>query len=167
MIAAFTEGDHADDHGDVPEHRSGVGEEEFAVAVEDTEAPGGGDEKSGTGKKDADKKNGEFAFLAVKAGSDGIDEPGSGENPKHNEDRGAESDKSRNGAGSFAGFFFVLAREKVGIDGDEGGRKDAFAEKVLQEIRDAEGGFENVGSVGVPEIVGKNTITDEPGETAE
>ena len=39
IVAA--EGDHGGDHGDIPNHRRGVGEEEFPVAFEDAQRPGG------------------------------------------------------------------------------------------------------------------------------
>ena len=167
LRAARPEGDHAGDHGDVPEHGRGVGDEKFAMAVEDAEAPGGSDEQACAGKEDADEEDGELALLAVEAGGDGVDEPGGGENTEENEERSADGEESRNGTGGFAGFFFVFAGEQVGVNGNEGGGEDAFAEKVLQEVGDAEGGFEDVGRIGVAEIVSEHAIADESGKAAE
>jgi len=144
LRAACTKGDHAGDHGDVPENGRGVGEKEFSVAVEDAEAPGGGHEESCAGEKDADENDGEFALFTVKAGGDGVDEPGRGEDAEKDEEGSGKRKKSSDGAGGLAGFFLVIAGEKVGVDGDERGGEDAFAKKILQEIRNAKGGFKHV-----------------------
>jgi len=162
LRATFAEGDHAGNHGDVPKNWSGVGDEEFAVAVEDAEAPGGSDEKACAGKEDAHEEDGEFAFFAVEAGSDGVDEPGSGEDAEKNKDGSAEGEKRGYGTGGLAGFLFVvgIAGEQAGVDGDEGGGEDAFAEKILEEIGDAEGGFENVGGIGIAEVVSEDAVAD-------
>ena len=157
------EGEHAGDHGDVPQNRSGVGDEKLAVTVENAEAPSGPNEEAGAGKEDADKENGEFALFAVEAGSDGVNEPGSGENAEKDENGSAQGEKRCNGSGGLACFFLVVARQQVGINGNEGSREDTFAKKILQEIGDAEGGFENVGGIGVAEVVGEDTIADQSG----
>jgi hypothetical protein len=86
LRATRAEGDHSDDHGDVPEHGSRVREEEPAVTVEDTEAPGGGDEEPGTGEQNADEEDGKFALFAVEAGRDCVDEPGRCEHAEKHEE---------------------------------------------------------------------------------
>ena len=103
----------------------------------------------------------------MEAGGDGFNEPGRGEYTEENKDRGAESEESGNRTGGFACFFLVVAGKKIGVDGDEGSRKDALTKEILQEVWNSQGGFEDVGSVGIAKVVGKNTIADESGDTAE
>ena len=43
--------DERGDHGEVPHHGRGVGEEEVAMAVEDAETPGGEHESAAPGKE--------------------------------------------------------------------------------------------------------------------
>jgi len=165
--SAGAEGDHASDHGEVPENGRGVREEELAVAVQDAEAPGGGDEESCAREEDANEKDGEFALFAVEAGSDGVDEPWRGEHTEQDQERGRKCEESGNSTRGFAGFFLVVTGEEIGIDRDKGRGEDTFAEKVLQEIGDAEGGFEDVGSVGIAEVVGENAVANESGNAGE
>ena len=167
LRATFAEGDHAGNHGDVPEDGSGVGDEKFAVAIEDAETPRGGDEQTCAGKKDADEEDGEVAFFAVETGGDGVDEPRRGENTEEDEERGAEHEERGDGTGSFACFFFIAAGEQAGVDGNEGGGEDTFTKKILQEIGNAEGGAKGVGGVGIAEVVGEDAIADQSGNAAE
>ena len=167
MRAAFAEGDHAGNHGDVPENGSGVGNEKFAVAIEDAEAPRGGDEQTCAGKKDADEEDGEVAFFAVETGGDSVDEPRRGEYAEEDEERGAEHEQRGDGTGSFACFLFVAAGEQASVDGNEGGGEDTFTKKILQEIGNAEGGAKGVGRVGIAEVVSEDSIADQASNAAE
>lgn len=103
----------------------------------------------------------------MESGSDGFNEPRSGENTEKNEERGAESEKGRDGAGGLRRFFLVAPSKKVGVDRNERSGEHAFTEKVLQEVWDAEGGFEDVGGVRIAEVVGEDTVANESGHAAE
>ncbi len=167
LRAAGAKGDHARDHGDVPEDGRGVGDEELAVAVENTEAPGGSDEEAGAREEDAHKENGELAFFTVETWGDGFNQPRSREHSEKNEHRSAKREQSSDGTGGFARFFLIAAGKEVGVDRNEGGGQDAFAEEILEKIRDTESGFKDVSGVGVAEIVGEDAIADKSSDAAE
>src|SRR5208337_1703036 len=127
LRAAGTKGDHAGDHGDVPENRGRVGKEEFAVAVQDTKAPGGADEQARAGKEYAHKENGELALFTMEAGGDGVNQPRGGENAEKHKHRSAEGEKRGDGASGLARFFFIVAGQQTRINRNEGSGKHAFA----------------------------------------
>ena len=59
--------EHRRDHGHVPDHRCGVGEEELAVAVQDAEAPCRNDQQRRSGKEDLHQADGEQTLFALEA----------------------------------------------------------------------------------------------------
>ena len=79
------------------------------------------------------------------AGRDEVDQQGRGEDADSDQHGSEQRQDRKDGAGDAARFFLFLMRQQTGVDGDEGGRQHAFAEKVLQEIGDAERGAEGVG----------------------
>lgn len=167
LRTAGSEGDHAGDHGDVPQDGCGVRDKELAVAVEYPEAPGGTNQQAGAGKEYANNKDGEFAFFPVETRDDRVDEPRRSEDAEENDHGGAEGEESGDCASGFPGFFLIAAGQQVGIDGNEGSREDTFTEKVLQEVGDAECGFEDVGSIGIAEVMGEDAVADQSGNAAE
>src|SRR5579862_5977564 len=96
-----------------------------------------------------------------------VNQPRCAEDAEKHENGSAEAEQGRDGASSFAGFLFITTREQLGINRDERGGEYAFAEKILQEIGNAEGGFENIRSVGIAKIVREDTIADQAGYAAE
>lgn len=147
LRAAGAEGDHARDHGDIPEDGCRIGDEELAVTVENTEAPSGSNKEAGAGEEDAHEKDGKFAFFAAESRGDGFNQPRSGENTEKYEHRSAQGEQSGDCAGRFARFFLIAACKQAGVNGNEGGRKDTFAEKILQEVGNAESSIEGVSDV--------------------
>jgi hypothetical protein len=136
------------------------------MAVEHAKAPCGGDEQTGSREQNAHEENGKFALFAVKAGSDGIDQPGRSEDAEKHDNGSAETKQCRDSASGFASFLFVASSKELGINRDERGGEHAFAKKILQEIGDPEGSFENVRGVGIAEIVGEDAIADQSGYAA-
>jgi hypothetical protein len=53
------------------------------------------------------------------------------------------------------------------VYGNEGSRKDSFAEEILKKIGDAKRRVERVGEVGESEVVSEGALPDEPDETAQ
>ena len=92
---------------------------------------------------------------------------GAAQDTEQNEQRGAQGEQSRDGAGGLARLLLVLAGEQVRVDGNEGSGQHPFAEQVLQDVGDAERGLEHVGGVGVAEVVREHPVTDESGDAAE
>jgi hypothetical protein len=137
------------------------------MAVQNAEAPRRADEEACAGKEDADEKNREFALLSVEARGDGFDEPRRGENTEKTEHGSAKGEKCGNGAGSFSSFFLIVSRKKVGVNGNEGSGENAFTKKILQEVGDAQGGFEDIGRVGIAKIVGEHAIADQSRDAAQ
>src|SRR6185437_893621 len=70
-------------------------------------------------------------------------------------------------AGDLVGFFFIRLRPQSCINGNERRGEHAFAEQVLQKVRDAKGGAESVGRIGVPEIVGKDAVPQQSRNAAQ
>ena len=103
----------------------------------------------------------------MEAWGDGFNEPGSREYSDEDKNGSAESQKSGDSTGGFASFVLVVTREKTGINRNEGGGEDAFAEEILKEVGDTEGGSENVGGVRVAEVMGEDAIADQAGDAAE
>ncbi len=64
-------------------------------------------------------------------------------------------------------LFVLFARQQAGVDGNERGGEHAFAEQVLQEIGDAEGGPEGVRRVGIAEVVREDAVADQAGDAAQ
>ena len=62
---------------------------------------------------------------------------------------------------------FLAGCQKVGVDGDEGGRQGSFAEQVLKQVRNFQGGLEGVGCVRIPEVVGEEALPHQPDDAAE
>ena len=159
--------DERRDHGGVPDHGGGVGEEKAAVAVEDAEAPGREHEQGRAGKEDADELDGKQARLALEAVGDDVHQRGGEEHTQQHEHRSDENQDGEDGGGGAGGLLVALFGVQARVDGDERCRKDAFAEEVLQHVGDAEGRLEGVGSHGVAEVVGEDALADESDELGE
>jgi hypothetical protein len=53
------------------------------------------------------------------------------------------------------------------VYGNEGSRKDSFAEKILKKVGNAKRRVERIGDVGKSEVVSEGALPDEPDETAQ
>jgi hypothetical protein len=155
------------DHGRVPRERRGIGEEEFAVAVQNSQAPRGGHEQSDAGKENLHQANSESAGLAFEAGSDGIDEPGGGKHADQHEHGGGERKDTAHGARHAVGLFAIALGQQAGVDRDEGGGERTLAEHVLQKVRDADGGVERVRGKSQPEVVEENALAGQADDAGE
>ncbi|MGB9405067.1 MAG: hypothetical protein WCA98_16140, partial [Candidatus Acidiferrales bacterium] len=93
-------------------------------------------------------------------------EPGSGENAEKDKSGSGEGEKGKDRAGSAIRFFLIFSSKERGINGNERGGENAFAEEILEEIGDADGGFESVGGVGIAEIMGEEAIANQSGDAA-
>ena len=137
------------------------------MAVQHSKAPGRKNQQARGGEENSDETNRQLALFAVKSGSDEFDEPRSSEDANQDERRCRESEKRENCTGSFLGLLAIVAGKKLGVDGNEGRGQNAFAEKILQKIGNADGGFEGVGGVRVAEIMGEEAVANEAGNAAE
>ena len=78
-----------------------------------------------------------------------------------------EREQRAHRAGDPHSLLALLAREQRGVDRNERRRQRAFAEQVLQEVRDAERRHERVGGVRLQaEVMRENALADETGEPA-
>ena len=137
------------------------------MAVQDAQAPGGEDEEPHAREQDAHDADGELADLALESGSHEPDDRGRGQDADGDDHADGEREQGGHDSGHAARQRFVLLREQPRIDGDEGRGEDTFAEEVLEEVRDAKGGLEGAGGVGVAEIVGEDALAHEAGDAAE
>ena len=97
----------------------------------------------------------------MKARRNEIDEPGRGEDAHDRQHRGDEKQERKDGLGQSRGFFTTLLGMEPRIDRDEGRRKHALAEKILQKIGNAKRGAKCVRGIGVAEVVRKDAIAHE------
>ncbi len=137
------------------------------MAIENSQAPRRKHQHGRAGEKNLHEADGEQALVALKARRNEIDEPGRGEDAGDGKQGGDEEEEREDGFGELGGFLVALLGAEARVDGDEGGRKHALAEEVLQEVGNTEGGAEGVGGIGVAEVVGEDAVADEADEAAE
>src|ERR1700686_2667768 len=155
------------DHGRVPNHRRRVGKEKSPVAVQDSEAPCGKNEKPRAGKQDADNPNGQFAFFATESRRNRVDQIRGRQNADQDEDGGTEREQGRNGSGGASGFLILIPREQRGVNRNERSGENPFAKQILQRVGNPEGRLERVGGGGISEIMGKHAIANQSRNTAQ
>jgi hypothetical protein len=61
----------------------------------------------------------------------------------------------------------VAQSSQAGVYGNEGSRKDSFAEEILEKIGNAKRRVERVGDVGKSEVVSEGALPNEPDEAAQ
>ena len=115
----------------------------------------------------SDQVDGELAFGALEAGSDDPDEVGREQNARQDNQRGGEREDGAHGTGDAARLLLIALSEEAGIHRDEGGREHSFAEQVLQEVGDFEGGVESVGFVLLAEVVGEDALPHQAHDAAD
>src|ERR1035441_2923045 len=98
------------DHGDVPDDRSSVGEEEPVVAVQNPEAPRRKHQQSRTWKENLNQSYGEQALIAVEAGCDEIDQPRRGQYSSEDQYSGDEEQPGEDSLGELRGLFVAVLR---------------------------------------------------------
>ena len=141
--------DQRRDHRGVPHHRRRVRQQKAPVTVQDAEAPGRQHQQAGAGKQNAHELNRQLALGAVESRRDQRRSTGRGEHADEHQQRRDKRKNREHGAGDPVGSSRSLPCEQRRVDGDERRRQHAFAEQILQEVRDAERGVERVGRVGM------------------
>ena len=119
------------------------------------------------GEEDSHQSNCQFALFAVKTRRNQIEQVGRCQNSDQHEDRGSQRQQARHSAGRTSRLFVFLACEKASVNGNKRSGQHAFSEQVLKEIRDAKGGFERVGCVGVAEVMRENALANQSRDAAE
>ena len=137
------------------------------MAVENSETPGGEHQQSGAGKQDAHQPDGEFALGAFETRRDDPDQVRRQQDTdQHEHGRGERQDRAHR-SGHAAGFLLVALGEQARVHRNEGRGEHAFAEQVLQEIRDAEGGVEGIGLIELAEVVRKDALPHQSDDAAD
>ena len=103
----------------------------------------------------------------MKARRNEIDEPGRGEDARDRQQCSDEKQEREDGFGQPRSFFTALLGMEPRIDRDEGRRKHALAEKILQKIGNAKRGAKCVCGIGVAEVVREDAIAHEADQAAE
>ncbi len=98
------------------------------------------------------------ARLAPEAVGDHVDQRGGKEHPEQHQHGRDQHQDGEDGGGGAGGLFVALLGVQPRIHRNERCGENAFAEEVLQHVRDAEGGLECVGSHGVAEVVGEDAL---------
>jgi hypothetical protein len=137
------------------------------VAVQNTEAPCGENEKPRSRKQDAHNPNGQFAFFAAESRRNRVNQVRRRQNAEQDKDGSAEGEQGRNGPGGAASFLVFIARNERGVDGNKRSGEHSFAKQILQRIRNAEGRLERVRGVGIPKVMRKYAVANESRDAAQ
>ena len=165
---AGAEREERGNHRDVPDNAARVGEQEAPVAVQDAEAPGRHGKEPGAGKQHAHDPDRQLALVAVEPGRDRGDQQRRRHDADEHEHRDDQREQRRHRAGHAIRLAPIAAREQRGVHRNERSRQRAFAEQVLQKIRDAERRRERIGGiVAEAEIVREDALADQPGDPTE
>ena len=159
--------DERGDDGGAPHHRRGVAEEELLMAVQHADAEGRQHQERDARKEDAHQVDREGARLSGKTGSDGVEQPRRRQHADEREDAGDQRQEPGDGASHLARLFLFALRPQRRVDGNERRRQHAFAQQVLQEIRNAESRGVRICGGRSPEIVAKHALPHKSGEPAE
>ena len=103
-------------------------------------------------------------LVAREAGRDERDQERRREDADEDHDRDDEREQRADRAGDAVGLAPLAARHERGVHGNERRGERAFAEQVLEKVRDAERGVERVGGVGLQaEVVREDAQPDQAG----
>jgi hypothetical protein len=119
VVRAPAEEHQRRDHHDVHEDRRDVREKEFAVAVENAEAPGGENQDADARPHDADHRDRQLADRTLVAGGDDHQQPRRQQDAEEDEHRHRQREERGDDARHAAGRLFVVLREQPRIDRDE------------------------------------------------
>ena len=137
------------------------------MTVQYSEAPRRKHQQSRTREQNSHQVNGEEPLVPMKTGSDGINQPWRRHDSQCHENGRGQEQQSEDGFGKFRSFLVTILRVQPRIDRNERRREYAFAKKVLQEVRNAEGGAECVGGVRVAEVVSEYAVPHQSDDAAE
>ncbi len=125
-------------------------------------------EQPGSRKEDADNGDRQVPLGAGEARRNQSRQQRRRDDPERHDDRDHQREQRAHRARHPVGLLPVAFGEQARIDGDERPRQRPFAEQILQEIGDAEGGVERVGGVRAQaEIVSEDPKTDQPRKATE
>ena len=137
------------------------------MAVQDTQAPGREDQQAGAWKQDANDLDRQLALRAGEPGRNRRNKQRRGQHAGKDQYGHDDGEERGDGAGNPIGHTALATRDQRRVHRNEGRRQGAFAEQVLEEVRNAERGVERVGGVGLEaEVVGEDPQADQPGQTA-
>ena len=145
----------------------GVGEEELPVAVQDAQAPGREHEQPGAREENPHEADGQLALLALESRRDGVDQHRRGQHADEDEHRHPQRERRPDRPGDPAGLLPVVAGEQRRVHRNEGRRERAFAEEVLEEVRNPEGRGEGVRGVRGGQEVRQHARADQADDPAE
>ncbi len=136
-------------HRGVPHDGRRIRDEEPAVAVQDAETPGRNHQETGARKEDAHQRGRQRALGTAEAGRDHADEQRrqqhAGDDQHRRDQRQDPEDRPRHAVR----LVLAIARQQSRVDGNERRRQGAFAEQVLEQVRDPERRVERVARVGL------------------
>ena len=155
------------DHRNVPRDGRRVRDEKFVMTVEDAEEPRRHHEQARAGKQDAHDLNRQVALVALEAGRDHVDEIRRHQHADRDQHRHANGHDRADAPCEHVGGFGVALAEQFAVNRNERRRQHALAEQVLQDVRDAEAGFERVGRGRVAEKMREDAVAHEAGNPAE
>ena len=141
--------DERHNHREVPRDGRHVGQEKLVVRVENGQTPGREHEQTHARKQDADQLDGEPEFFtSVEHAREAHDRRREGD-AEQDDDRRDHDEQAQNGAGHAVGVLLLRLLQQPGVDGYQRRRQHAFAQQVLQKIRNAQRGVEGIGHVGL------------------
>ena len=108
------------------------------------------------GKKNLHDADRQQPDVALKTGRDEIDDPRRDEDADRHDGHDDHAEERQDHAGDAPRHLVVILGDQSRVDGDERRGEHAFAEKVLQEVRDLEAGVERARRRRVAEVVGED-----------
>jgi hypothetical protein len=123
--------------------------------------------KPAPGKNSVTRANSEVALLSAEPGRDDRGERTGGEHPDQHDHGGAAGKEAEGRIGQMRGLRVFAQASQARVYGNEGSRKDSFAEKILKKVGNAKRRVERIGDVGKSEVVSEGALPDEPDETAQ
>src|SRR4029077_14646939 len=79
----------------------------------------------------------------------------------------SQPEQTEHGTGYPPRFLSLLPSKQLGVHRNEGGGEDSLTEKILQEVRDLEGGIGGISRIRGAEIVGEDAVPNQPEEAAQ
>ena len=118
------------------------------MTVQNAETPRRENQEAGTWEEQRHQANREVALLSAEPGRDDRGERTGGQHPDQHDHGGAAGKEAEGRIGQMRGLRVFAQASQARVYGNEGGRKDSFAEKILKQIGNAKRRVERVGEVG-------------------
>ena len=159
--------EHGDDDGEVPRDGRRVRQEEPAMAVQNPETPCGEHQQCRAREENPHQGDGERAGRAAESWRKEIDQEWRTGYAGQHHNAQDQRQPRQHGARHASRALVVVRAEPARVHGNERRRQRAFAEKILQQVGNAEGGGERVGLGAESEVMRKRALANQSRQAAQ